>query len=253
MSAGPSFFGEVRDLTSRAVWYSDSEDEEEKKKTDDDEEEEDISDPSDMVQLPQLDDVTVDGISLDPKTTPDLINITIANFNKPLKLLHELEIVASGTCLGTPNSKPLCTIYKLSNPERLWVRINESHPFVKNQFVVRVMQLLVSKLVDGRKDTSSISILLKECPGERPGYITNNPDIKRFSLPQSVTQRRFLPPFMITNQIEAAIMEYCIMENIACCAVLIPGSTNIPGLDGMMVADTNSKFIDTLENTNIYV
>lgn len=251
MSAGPSFFGEVRDLTSRAVWYSDSEDEEEKKRTEGDEEEEE--DISDMVQLPQLDDVTVDGISLDPKTTPDLIYITIANFNKPLKLLHELEIVASGSCLGTPNSKPLCTIYKLQDPERLWVRINESHPYVKNQFVVRVMQLLVSKLVEGHKESSSISILLKECPGERPGYITNNADLKRFSLPPSLTQRRFLPPFMITNQIEAAIMEYCIMESIACCAVLIPGSTNIPGLDKMMVADTNSKFIDTLENTNIYV
>lgn len=225
-----TYFGEIAELDSRAVWYSDEED-------DDDEKDDDIGMSKMSISVPIIEPLT-------HKTFRSTIK---ANFTRILPVINYkfkscIVSLSSSTqfkvnkinnmipCLGHFDTfgKAFVIQSNQDNEHVLWLVFDSSHPYVSGQEVSYFVESLREQLqCELNLDVSSQIILISQqySNGEHLEYLSN------FKNTNSVLKLPFkgfqlLPPSIIKSQFESALFEQLTLSLKPALLVCLPSPKN---------------------------
>lgn len=197
-----SFFGEVNELKSRALLWSDSEEEQNG--------EDDAT--NDQMSISISINANVDRIKC------DFFYITLTkNIKSTVNNLHKIgEIVLQET-----QSSSFGTIFLVDSKD-IWLQINENCGQLKNHFVRKAIRMLLVAIKE-KIDYSDLIVISNEYLPNSTNeitYLSNSKElIEKIDLKNC---KPFLAPSMVKNLIEASIFEISTIFNIKCCVIKFP-------------------------------
>lgn len=217
-----TFFGEINELDSRAVWYSDEESS--------DEEDNSIKDKSPDLRK-----------AINHESVMDEIQFDYCSLREHKNQLYE-------TCLVTLSSKPKYKNFRISEDsyltaighfgsigkvytwtnknqhKSLWIMLDSSHSYLSsylvNYFVEKFLQLIDS-LFKFQGDSGIIILSQQASSGDQLEYLTSHPVSK---LP--FTGEQLKPPHLIKNHFEASVFEYTTVTSRPSSIVCLPDPKN---------------------------
>jgi len=235
-----TFFGEVNELSSRAIYWSDNESDEES------------NEPQETHQ----------SINLWIKTSDDfnnklsLIYVSLAKDDKTrVKDLTPIGSIGVDGITGNVGH-----IYTTSETS-VWIQLNANHPNLKNYLLVQTIASLMKQIVS-KCETSSgpmICLISKSVSKDSSSddvitYLTTS-ESNLSLIPREVQRRPLLAPKMLDNLVESCVVEYCIVFGITCIGLIFPELQSkrfnqhfIP----KQIIDSVHQFNDTIDS-NIYL
>lgn len=232
-----TYFGEVTELKSRAVWYSDEED--------DDDDDSEIARPT---KLQPIEPVTHEKCRSDINLSFKL-NISTEEFSK-LKfsscvislasvsqfklgetIPNTMSLIATGHTDPT-NLQPISRAYAFQSSEptninelgpdyNLWLVFDSSHSFISGHLVGYLTEALCRQLQIQFNISEHIIILSQQfSSSESLEYLTNNKCAQPSKL--SFQGDCILPPSLIRNHFEAALFEILTLSLKTCTVVCLP-------------------------------
>jgi len=195
-----TFFGEVNELSSRAIWWSD----------DDDDQDDDQNNQIKVV------------INTNNNIKCDSIYVTIAKSDKTI--VKELQKIGSISIDGI--SGTVGHIFAI-NETSIWLQLNANYPTLKNHLLVKTIANLMKELltrcqtITDKTNKPLIRIISTEITSnEGINYLSNNSK-NLIIFPKDVQHRALMAPKMMNNLIESSVFEYCTVFDINCIALIL--------------------------------
>lgn len=235
-----TYFGEITELDSRAVWYSDEEDD------DDDEDELEIKtlkpqlkpiEPANheiiranihinFTKLVSFSDIKFKTCVLSLSSSTQFKNFKLAN-SESLQLLGHFDDFGRAFALPFDNNQQSLDPLAANNEYYLWLLFDSSSDYISGYQVGYFVELLRDKLnVEfGLNHTHQIFILSKQfSTGEHLEYLTNCNIATQMKLPFSGYPAQ--PPSLIKSQFESALFEQLTLSLNPALIVCLPSPRN---------------------------
>lgn len=218
-----TFFGEINELDSRAVWYSDEEDSSE-------DENEDFGgerllpvkfkakDHESVINGIQFDYCAMTQVDSLPEFRDCLIslssqakykNFRLSPHQSTVKQIGQFESVAKAF-LWSPQADRNC----------LWIMLDAHHRFVNSYMVNYFVEILIERLASLFKfsnDSQMIVLSQQFSTSDHLEYLTNLPATK-----QPFSGKQILPPYIIKNPFESAMFEFSTVAYKPATVVCLP-------------------------------
>lgn len=221
----PTFFGEINELDSRAVWYSDEEDSSADEMMD-----EFVVDKTSHQFKAKNHESVIDAIQFDycslvqgdlPVISDCLISLSSHAKYKNFRINDDSNIRQLGQ-FGSIGKTFLLESDK--KQYSLWIMFDCTHRFVSGYMVnyfVQIFTKRLSSLFKFSKESQIIILSQQFSIGEHLEYLTNSPTIK-----QPFRGKTILPPNLIKNPFESALFEYSTLRFKLATIVCLPDPKN---------------------------
>lgn len=220
--AAISFFGEINELRSRAVWYSDEEDVDSDVESDGDVKKLRESIASREASRTEL-ELRLAGEDATSFTCITTCVLSIDSNGRTNQ--KDLGSSKTGPTLTLNDSSQLLgRTYLFEENDHhdslLWLVIDSNHPYINGQHVGNLVTSLMTLLSNKMPHLKRIFIVSKQfSTSEHLVHLINSEEALSAS---NLVGNRMLPPTLIKNHFEAYIFEYCTISNIPCVILCLP-------------------------------
>jgi hypothetical protein len=236
-----TFFGEVNELSSRAIWWSDSD-------SDDNDLEEEHQNSGPKVAFNTKDVINCDSI-----------DISLAKNDKIMAQdLDKIGFIGIDGINGV-----MAYIYAI-NKSSIWLQLNANYPTLKNHLVVKTIANLMKELfircqsISDQSLKPMVRIISKDLipnieSNDVINYLSNNSN-NLINFPQNVEHKPLIAPKVLSNLIESSIFEYCTLHSISCIALILSDFQSINLTNNFIskqILTTIQQFND-FSNSNIF-
>ncbi|XP_054167295.1 uncharacterized protein LOC128964684 [Oppia nitens] len=224
--SGNAFFGEVNELDSRAIYWSDED-------TDDDA----AGDETNGESQKKTTDVTV-VVKIDDKLN-DQLDVVYVCLAKDHKSSAAKDLTQIGHIVVDGIADKVANIYSTGQTS-IWVQLLTNHTNLKNHLLVKTVSSLLRQVISRCRSQPLVCIVSKDLSREEDsddyiGYLTTDESNLKI-MPSDISRRPLLAPKMLDNLVESSVFEYCIVYGIPCTALILP---QLPS----KLLDNNKTFI----------
>lgn len=223
----PTFFGEVRDLTSRAIWSDDEEEE-----------------------ILETGDQFVASIDIENFSLINLIYLTLTKGVPNEKDLNEFKKISS-ILVETDKNNQVSVGQVFLFDSTLWLTLEEKHKLFKSHYVVKIVNCVLKEIFLKFHNQKVPAIIMISKEPSASNYITYLKTGE--NLPIEVTGQEMLVPNMITNTLEATVFQYCLLRNYSCCIFLLPLFDDTSHLPIPAVILDNVSKLKAIPESNLFL
>jgi len=230
-----TFFGEVNELNSRAIYWSDNESDEE----------------SEVVTEVDVVLNTNDNFNANCNT----VYVSLAKS----KYISSKNLTSIGSVSGGPDDKTTVADILSVNETSIWIRLNINHQSLKNHLMVKTISSLMKQVLAKCVTKPLVCIISKDFSRDESSddvitYLSSDKNNLNV-IPSELKSRPLLAPKMITDLVESAVFEYCLVFETKCISIILPEMQSKPFTESFIpkaIVDC-VKQMNHFSDSNIYI